>query len=191
MFCFFTTLNVLCGRLDFIGLEHTQLNVLSYCCASGHAVQCLAEFNTSGALQWLGTAGPTSLLERTGLAQAVQLGRSLTSPKIINITLGGKPELRHVQLVTLLISSPLCVLSGQPQWPYLIKEWHLKQTVFTDPVTGRQHNSVKVTWLKSHSGHEESHQLFVAMNSLLWHAMIPSPLLISACHLFSSCLRLV
>lgn len=87
---FFTTLNVLCGRLDFIGLEHSQLNVHSYCCASGHAVQCLAEFNTSGALQWLGTTGPTSLLEQTGLAQAVQLGRRLTSPKIINITLGGK-----------------------------------------------------------------------------------------------------
>lgn len=103
---------VLCGRLDFIGLEHSQLNVLSYCCARGHAVQCLAEFNTSGALQWLGTTGSTSLLERTGLARAVQLGRGL---KIVNVTLGGKPELRQGLLVTLLVSSPLCLLSGQPR----------------------------------------------------------------------------
>lgn len=57
--------------------------------SSGHAVQSLVEFKTSGALQWLGMTGSTSLLERTGLAQAVREGRSFRSSKITNITLGG------------------------------------------------------------------------------------------------------
>ncbi|XP_031719032.1 mucin-5AC isoform X1 [Anarrhichthys ocellatus] len=57
--------------------------------SSGHAVQSLVEFRTSGALRWLGTTGPASLLERTGLAQAVCEGRSFRSSKITNITLGG------------------------------------------------------------------------------------------------------
>ncbi|XP_044047690.1 flocculation protein FLO11 [Siniperca chuatsi] len=57
--------------------------------SSGHAVQSLVEFKTSGALQWLSMTGPTSLLERTGLAQAVREGRSFRSSKITNITLGG------------------------------------------------------------------------------------------------------
>lgn len=82
-------------HLDFIGCEHAELNVLSYRCSSGHAVQCLAEFKTSGALQWLGVTRPTSLLERTGLAQP---GTSFRSTRIVNITLGGKPERRRVQL---------------------------------------------------------------------------------------------
>ncbi|XP_035516726.1 interphotoreceptor matrix proteoglycan 2 [Morone saxatilis] len=57
--------------------------------SSGHAVQSLVEFKTSGALQWLSMTGPTSLLERTGLAQAVRERRSIRSSKITNITLGG------------------------------------------------------------------------------------------------------
>ncbi|XP_038568847.1 uncharacterized protein si:ch211-14k19.8 [Micropterus salmoides] len=57
--------------------------------SSGHAVQSLVEFKTSGALQWLSMTGPTSLLERTGLAQAVREGRSFRLSKITNITLGG------------------------------------------------------------------------------------------------------
>ncbi|XP_075947671.1 uncharacterized protein LOC142949740 [Anarhichas minor] len=57
--------------------------------SSGHAVQSLVEFRTSGALRWLGMTGPASLLERTGLAQAVCEGRSFRSSKITNITLGG------------------------------------------------------------------------------------------------------
>ncbi|XP_042340512.1 mucin-5AC isoform X1 [Plectropomus leopardus] len=57
--------------------------------SSGHAVQSLVEFKTSGALQWLGMTGPTSLLEQTGLSQAVWDGRSFRSSKITNITLGG------------------------------------------------------------------------------------------------------
>ncbi|KAM9857024.1 uncharacterized protein ACBR49_000698 [Aulostomus maculatus] len=57
--------------------------------SSGHAVQSLVEFRTSGALQWLSAAGPTSLLEQSGLAQAVREGRSFRSSRIINVTLGG------------------------------------------------------------------------------------------------------
>nr|XP_020478444.1 uncharacterized protein LOC109973302 [Monopterus albus] len=57
--------------------------------SSGHAVQSLVEFKTSGALQWLSMTGPASLLERTGLAQAVREGRSFRSSKITNVTLGG------------------------------------------------------------------------------------------------------
>ncbi|GLD52107.1 mucin-5AC-like isoform X1, partial [Lates japonicus] len=57
--------------------------------SSGHAVQSLVEFKTSGALQWLSMTGPTSLLERTGLAQAVREGKGFRSSKITNITLGG------------------------------------------------------------------------------------------------------
>ncbi|XP_047189912.1 mucin-5AC isoform X2 [Scophthalmus maximus] len=57
--------------------------------SSGHAVQSLVEFKTSGALQWLSAAGPSSLLEMTGLAQAVRQGKTFRSSKISNITLGG------------------------------------------------------------------------------------------------------
>ncbi|XP_068444891.1 mucin-5AC isoform X2 [Clinocottus analis] len=57
--------------------------------SSGHAVQSLVEFRTGGALRWLGMTGPASLLERTGLAQALCEGRSFRSSKITNITLGG------------------------------------------------------------------------------------------------------
>ncbi|XP_040041995.2 uncharacterized protein vap [Gasterosteus aculeatus] len=57
--------------------------------SSGHAVQSLVGFRTSGALRWLGVTGPASLLERTGLAQAVREGKSFRSSKITNITLGG------------------------------------------------------------------------------------------------------
>ncbi|XP_071361097.1 uncharacterized protein [Trachinotus anak] len=57
--------------------------------SSGHAVQSLVEFKTSGALQWLSMTGPTSLMERTGLAQAVREGKEFRSSKITNITLGG------------------------------------------------------------------------------------------------------
>ncbi|XP_068177447.1 mucin-2 isoform X2 [Antennarius striatus] len=57
--------------------------------SSGHAVQTLVRFQTSGALRWIGSSGPASLLERTGLAQALREGRSLKSSVITNITLGG------------------------------------------------------------------------------------------------------
>ncbi|KAA8595249.1 hypothetical protein FQN60_012384, partial [Etheostoma spectabile] len=43
---------------------------------------------SSGALQWLSMTGSTSLMERTGLAQAVRDGRSFRSSKITNVTLG-------------------------------------------------------------------------------------------------------
>ncbi|XP_029013361.1 mucin-5AC isoform X2 [Betta splendens] len=56
----------------------------------GHAVQNLVEFRTSGALQWLGRTGPASLLERTGLAQAVREATSLRTSRITNITVGGQ-----------------------------------------------------------------------------------------------------
>ncbi|XP_060950926.1 mucin-2 isoform X2 [Limanda limanda] len=57
--------------------------------SSGHAVQSLVEFKTSGALQWLGESGPTSLLERTGLAQAAREGKWFRTSRITNVTLGG------------------------------------------------------------------------------------------------------
>ncbi|KAK1886470.1 Interphotoreceptor matrix proteoglycan 2 [Dissostichus eleginoides] len=57
--------------------------------SSGHAVQSVVEFETSGALQWLGMTGPSSLLELTGLSEALSEGRSFRSSKITNITLGG------------------------------------------------------------------------------------------------------
>ncbi|XP_029294061.1 mucin-5AC isoform X2 [Cottoperca gobio] len=57
--------------------------------SSGRTVQSLVEFKTSGALQWLSMTRPTSLLERTGLAEAVCEGRTFRSSKITNITLGG------------------------------------------------------------------------------------------------------
>ncbi|XP_034087287.1 uncharacterized protein si:ch211-14k19.8 [Gymnodraco acuticeps] len=57
--------------------------------SSGHAVQSVVEFETSGALQWLGMTGPSSLLERTGLSEALSEGRTFRSSKITNITLGG------------------------------------------------------------------------------------------------------
>lgn len=79
--------------------EHCDMNLwavcVPLCCRySGHAVQSLVEFKTSGALQWLSMTGPPSLLERTGLAQAVREGRSFQSSKITNITIGGKPGSR-------------------------------------------------------------------------------------------------
>lgn len=164
-------------RLDFIGCRHTELNVLSDRCSSGHAVQCLAEFETSGALQWLGVTGPTSLLERTGLAQP---GSSFRSSRIVNVTLGGKPERRRVQSETI---SNLVSHGGS----ITLNEWHLKQTFFTDPVTGRVawmlYNSLKVTHLKSHSCHEKSDQPFSRiMNPLLRNAGIPFPQ-----HIFLRC----
>lgn len=73
------------------------MTVLSYRCSSGHAVQCLAEFKTSAALQWLGMSGPASLLEQTGLAEP---GASFTSARIVNVTLGGKPERIRLQSET-------------------------------------------------------------------------------------------
>ncbi|XP_024115527.1 uncharacterized protein si:ch211-14k19.8 isoform X1 [Oryzias melastigma] len=57
--------------------------------SSGHAVQSLLAFNTRGALQWLSMTGSTSLLERTGLAQAVREGKTFRSSRVTNITLGG------------------------------------------------------------------------------------------------------
>ncbi|MEQ2298364.1 hypothetical protein AMECASPLE_004472 [Ameca splendens] len=57
--------------------------------SSGHAVQSLVVFKTSEALQWLSVSGPTSLLERTGLAQAVHQGKMFRSSRITNITVGG------------------------------------------------------------------------------------------------------
>ncbi|XP_033824841.2 uncharacterized protein si:ch211-14k19.8 isoform X2 [Periophthalmus magnuspinnatus] len=60
--------------------------------SSGAAVQCLLEFNTRGALQWLPQTGASSLLDRTGLRQAVRDGRSFRSARIANITLGGVQE---------------------------------------------------------------------------------------------------
>ncbi|XP_029920665.1 mucin-5AC isoform X2 [Myripristis murdjan] len=57
--------------------------------SSGVAVQSVVEFRTRGALDWLGVAGPASLLERTGLAQAVREGRRFRSSRITNITVGG------------------------------------------------------------------------------------------------------
>uniref|UniRef100_A0A672IFF8 Serine-rich adhesin for platelets-like n=2 Tax=Salarias fasciatus TaxID=181472 RepID=A0A672IFF8_SALFA len=57
--------------------------------SSGHAVQSLVNFRTSEALQWLGVSEPTSLLEQTGLAQALREGRTFRSSRITNITVGG------------------------------------------------------------------------------------------------------
>ncbi|RVE75972.1 hypothetical protein OJAV_G00004140 [Oryzias javanicus] len=57
--------------------------------SSGHAVQSLVAFKTRGALQWLSMTGSTSLLERTGLAQAVREGKTFRSSRVTNITLGG------------------------------------------------------------------------------------------------------
>lgn len=157
-------------RLDFIGCKRTELSVLSDRCSSGHAVQCLAEFKTSGALQWLGVTGPTSLLERTGLAQP---GTSFRSTRIVNVTLGGKPERRRVQPETF---SHLVSHGGS----ITLNEWNLKQTFFTDPVTGRVvwmlNNSLEVTHLKSHSCHEKSYQPFSkVMNPLLRNAGVHFP----------------
>lgn len=59
---------------------------------SDHAVQCLVQFDTRGALQWLPHAGASSLLERTGLKRAVGERRSFRDTKITNITLGGVQE---------------------------------------------------------------------------------------------------
>lgn len=98
-------------RLDVIGREHTDLTVLSYRCSSGHAVQCLAEFETSAALQWLGATGPASLLERTGLAEP---GASLRSARILNVTLGGKAERRGAESETFSFSQVCGAQTGAP-----------------------------------------------------------------------------
>lgn len=91
------------------------MNLLCCRCSSGHAVQNLVEFKTSGALQWLSTTGSRSLLERTGLAQAVREAKSFSSSKITNITLGGESwwlrALRPVQLVKFAVILLLCVVS--------------------------------------------------------------------------------
>ncbi|KAK6301327.1 hypothetical protein J4Q44_G00294250 [Coregonus suidteri] len=60
--------------------------------SSGRAVQSVVVFKTSGALAWLGVSGADSLLERTGLAQAVREGRSFRGSKVTNITVGGLQE---------------------------------------------------------------------------------------------------
>ncbi|XP_031666963.1 uncharacterized protein si:ch211-14k19.8 [Oncorhynchus kisutch] len=57
--------------------------------SSGRAVQSVVVFRTSGALAWLGVSGAGSLLERTGLAQAVREGRSFRGSKVTNVTVGG------------------------------------------------------------------------------------------------------
>uniref|UniRef100_A0A3P8XWA2 EGF-like domain-containing protein n=1 Tax=Esox lucius TaxID=8010 RepID=A0A3P8XWA2_ESOLU len=57
--------------------------------SSGRVVQSLVMFRTSEALAWLGVSGAESLLERTGLAQAVGEGRSFRGSKVTNITVGG------------------------------------------------------------------------------------------------------
>ena len=53
-------------------------------------MQTLMEFETRGAVVWLGKGGPDSLLECTGLAQAVWEGRRFRGSKVTNITVGGK-----------------------------------------------------------------------------------------------------
>ncbi|XP_059903766.1 mucin-2 [Gadus macrocephalus] len=55
----------------------------------GLVVQSLMEFETRGAVVWLGKGGPDSLLECTGLAQAVWEGRRFRGSKVTNITVGG------------------------------------------------------------------------------------------------------
>ncbi|XP_056136982.1 mucin-2 [Lampris incognitus] len=55
----------------------------------GLVVQSLVDFRTMGALDWLEMIGPESLLERTGLAQAVREGRRFRGSKIVNVTVGG------------------------------------------------------------------------------------------------------
>ncbi|XP_015248682.1 PREDICTED: uncharacterized protein LOC107096516 isoform X2 [Cyprinodon variegatus] len=57
--------------------------------SSGLAVQSLVVFKTSEALQWLNISEPNSLLEQTGLAQAVHHGKMFRSSRITNITVGG------------------------------------------------------------------------------------------------------
>ncbi|XP_008402953.1 uncharacterized protein LOC103462142 isoform X2 [Poecilia reticulata] len=57
--------------------------------SSGQAMQSLVVFQTSEALQWLSVSGAASLLERTGLAQAVHQGKLFRSCRITNITVGG------------------------------------------------------------------------------------------------------
>lgn len=94
--------------LKMAALMKGEVNELTRRCGavcSGHAVQCLLEFQTSGALLWLSTTGPASLLERTGLAQAVHQGRSLGSSKITNVTLGGKTRRQGSLAVKRALSS--------------------------------------------------------------------------------------
>ncbi|KAG7279554.1 hypothetical protein CRUP_034656 [Coryphaenoides rupestris] len=55
----------------------------------GLVVQSLVEFEARGAAVWLGTGGSDSLLECTGLAQAVVEGRRFRGSKVTNITVGG------------------------------------------------------------------------------------------------------
>ncbi|KAL1005303.1 hypothetical protein UPYG_G00057390, partial [Umbra pygmaea] len=57
--------------------------------SSGGVVQSVAVFRTSEALTWLGVSGAESLLERTGLAQAVRAGCSFRGSNVMNITVGG------------------------------------------------------------------------------------------------------
>ncbi|XP_038141269.1 uncharacterized protein si:ch211-14k19.8 [Cyprinodon tularosa] len=57
--------------------------------SSGLAVQSLVVFKTSEALQWLSISEPNSLLEQTGLAQALHHGKMFRSSRITNITVGG------------------------------------------------------------------------------------------------------
>ncbi|KAJ8001335.1 hypothetical protein DPEC_G00168470 [Dallia pectoralis] len=57
--------------------------------SSGQVSQSVALFSTSEALAWLGVSRAESLLERTGLAQAVREGRSFRGSKVTNITVGG------------------------------------------------------------------------------------------------------
>uniref|UniRef100_A0A3P9J732 EGF-like domain-containing protein n=1 Tax=Oryzias latipes TaxID=8090 RepID=A0A3P9J732_ORYLA len=57
--------------------------------SSGHAVQSLVAFKTRGVLQWLNMTGSASLLERTGLAQAVREAKTFRSSRVTNITIGG------------------------------------------------------------------------------------------------------
>ncbi|KAK0141564.1 Interphotoreceptor matrix proteoglycan 2 [Merluccius polli] len=52
-------------------------------------VQSVVEFETRGAVVWLGKGGADSLLECTGLAQAVGEGRRFRGSKVTNITVGG------------------------------------------------------------------------------------------------------
>lgn len=80
----------------FTDMQVQMFTLLVCFCSSGHAVQSLVVFKTSGALQWLGMNGNTSLLEQTGLAQAVHEGRMFRSSKITNITLGGEPRLEYL-----------------------------------------------------------------------------------------------
>ncbi|KAJ3614147.1 hypothetical protein NHX12_017723 [Muraenolepis orangiensis] len=55
----------------------------------GLVVQSLLEFEARGTVVWLGQGGSDSLLECTGLAQAVGEGRRFRGSRVTNITVGG------------------------------------------------------------------------------------------------------